>query len=315
MLFVKESKIIICFFFNLISLLNRKLKTMKTFKISLQRVSFFAFILAVLSGCATLDKAALRDLERVPFEPLSLQPSFDIYEMRIDIEREKKMERAPDSTYSEEEESYQTLGFYLGNGLFFDLNRNLSLLVPDLLGVGTADQFVIRELDRVAFSEKVYRREPDFFNIERVGLFSWVYRTRLESTDSSLVVNRGLLRKYTLSWTDNTLRIRALIFSIRILPQPDGFYVPQLIFRRNFFQHGQVIELENFYRIVNDSNSIVIYKRAWHGGFRPIHTMIRSDYDVYIFDRRQRGYRLAYVGNELIVFQNRREIKRYVLEQ
>jgi hypothetical protein len=315
MLFVKKIKITICFFFKFYSLLNRNLKTMKTFTITLQRIVFFAFILAVLSGCATLDKAALRDLDRVPFEPIALQPSFDIYEMRIDIEREKNLERTPDSSYSEEEESYQTLGFYLGNGLFYDLNRNLSLLVPDLFGVGTSDNFIIREFDREAFTERVYRREPDLFNIEYVGLIRWVYRTRLESTDTTLVVNRGLLRKYTLSWTDTTLRHRGLIFSTRILPQPGGFFVPQIIFRRHFFQNGQVIDLENSYRIVNDNNSIVIYKKAWHGGYRPKYTMIRSDYDVYIFNRRQRGYRLAYVGNELIVFQNRREIKRYVLQQ
>jgi len=286
---------------------------MKTITPKIQAILIFVLALAVLPGCATLDKTALRDLERVPFEPIALQPSFDIYELRIDIEREKKLERTPESSYSEEEESYQTLGFYLGNGLFYDLNRNLSLLVPDLLGVGTSDRFVIRELDREAFTEKVYRREPDHFNIEWVGLISWVFRTRLESTDTTLVVNRGLLRKYTLSWTDSTLRHRGLIFSTRILPQPGGFYVPQLIFRRHFFQHGQVIDLENSYRIVNENNSIVIYKKAWHGGYRPRHTMIRSDYDVYIFNRRHRGYRLSYVGNELIVFENRREIRRYIL--
>jgi len=286
---------------------------MKTNKLKNPRIFFYLLLVALLPGCATLDKTAIRDLNRVPLEPIALQPSFDIYEMRLDIVREKKMEVNPDSSYSEEEETYQTLGFYLGNALFYDLNKNISLLIPDLLGVGTSDQFLIRELNRGAFTEKLYRREPEFFNIELVGLINWVYRTRLESTDTSLTVNRGLLRKYTLSWTDSTLRHKGLIFSTRILPQHGGFYVPQLIFRRNFFQNDQVIDLDNIYRIVHENNSIVVYRRAWYGGFKPLFTMVRSDYDIYIYNKRHRGYRLSYVGNELVVFENRREIIRYIL--
>ncbi|MEE4176195.1 MAG: hypothetical protein V2I46_01665 [Bacteroides sp.] len=286
------------------------MKTKKTFR---QGVFFLALTVLFLPGCATLDKAALSELQRVPFEPLALQPSFDVYQIRLDLIRETDRAVLPDSTVTEEEESYRTLGFYLGNGLFYDLNKNLSLLIPDLFQVDPAASFTIQETDRRNFRNVIYRRDAETYQIEYLGLIPWVRTANLLITDTTLTFERGLLNKYTLSWTDSTLRHKGLIFSTRILPEPGGFYVPGLFFRRHFSQSGNLIELDREYRIVEENNAILFFKRNMLGRDKLQFTMVRSHSDWYIYNKRKRGLRISFRGNEVIVFENQREIKRYLM--
>lgn len=286
---------------------------MKTRKMTRQGIFFLALTVLLLPGCATLDKTALSELQRVPFEPLALQPSFDVYEIRLDLIREKDTPMLSDSTGTEEELSYRTLGFYLGNGLFYDLNNNLSLLVPDLFQIDPAANFTIEEKDRRNMQEVIYRREPETFSVEYTGLFNWFKTAKLNITDTTLTFERGFLRKYSLSWTDSTLRHKGLIFSTRILPEPGGFYVPSLFFRRHFSQNGNVIDLDREYRIVEENNAILLYRRNLIGRDKLILTIVRSHSDWYIYNKRKRGLKLSFRGNELIVYENQREIKRYQL--
>lgn len=288
---------------------------MKTKKTIRQKICLLALLVLILPGCATLDKTALNELQRVPFEPLLLQPSFDVYDIRLDIIRAKDAVTLSDSTITEEDQTYRTLGFYLGNGLFYDLNRNLSLLIPDLYQIDPAAYFTIEESDRANYQEMIYRREPGTFSVEYPGLIRWVRRANMTITDSTLTFDRGLLRKYTLSWTDSTLQHKGLIFSTRILPEPGGFYVPAFLFRRHFFQDGQTIDLENDYRLVRENDAILIFKKNMLGRYKQKFTMVRSHSDWYIYDKRQRGLKISFRGSELIVYENRREVKRYLLHK
>lgn len=288
---------------------------MKTKKTIRQRMFLLALVVLSLPGCATLDKAALNELQRVPFEPLALQPSFDGYQIRLDIIRAKDSVTQSDSTITEEAQAYQTLGFYLGNGLFYDLNNNLSLLIPDLYQLNPAEGFTIEEADHSTYQEAIYRREPDAFIVEYPGLIRWVRKADLTITDSTLTFSRGLLNKYSLSWTDSTLKHKGLVFSTKILPEPGGFYVPRLLFRRHYHQDGQTISLENNYRIVRDNDAILIFRRNLFGRFKQFLTMERSHSDLYIYDKRQRGLKISFRGSELIIYENRRELKRYLLHQ
>ena len=302
-------------FTGLFNKLQQNPESMKTKKLNRQRILLLALVVLFLPGCATLDKAALDGLQRVPFEPLALQPSFDIYEIRLDVIREKEHVNLSDSTVSEEDQTYRTLGFYLGNGLFYDLNRNLSLLVPDLYQLDPTASFTIKESDYRSFQDMIYRREPGTYSIEYPGLIRWVRKADLEVTDSTLTFKRGILGKYTLSWTDSTLQHKGLIFSTKILPEPGGFYVPTLFFRRHFSQEGQEIDLDREYRIVRENDAILIYKRGWLGRYKHKLTMVRSYSDWYIYNKYHRGLKISFRGNELVVYQNKREIKNYLLRQ
>lgn len=270
---------------------------------------FFIVFTFLLASCATLDKAALRQLQPSPIQDLALQPAFDLYDIRLDIIRQKD---AGDSTAIEENRPYRTLGFKLGNGLFFDLNRNISLLVPEMLGLEGTENFLIEEHNRRGRIISEYQREPEAYTVKVHALIPWTQKAQLEFSDTSLAVRRGLMGRYTLSWTDSTLQHKGFLESNTIVPVEGGFMIPKLLARRKYLQDGQTITLDNRYRVARQGNTIFISQKYLIGGWQRRHTMVRSENVTFVYDRYKRGMKITLLDDELIVEQNRRLYKKYV---
>lgn len=83
------------------------------------------------------------------FNELDLQIAHELEELRIDVRRETRSSTDVDGNSTTEKEDYHPLGFDLGNGLFYDLNGNLSLRVKHLFALDGQDSYSIKRIRRV----------------------------------------------------------------------------------------------------------------------------------------------------------------------
>lgn len=83
------------------------------------------------------------------FSELDLQIAYELEELRLDIIRQETSTADVDGTTTTEKVDYHPLGFDLGNGLFYDLNDNLSLRVKHLFALDGENNFAIKRIRRV----------------------------------------------------------------------------------------------------------------------------------------------------------------------
>jgi len=83
------------------------------------------------------------------FSELDLQIAYELEELRLDIIRQETSSSDADGNTTSEKVDYHPLGFDLGNGLFYDLNDNLSLRVKHLFALDGEDNFAIKRIQRV----------------------------------------------------------------------------------------------------------------------------------------------------------------------
>ncbi len=101
---------------------------------------------AALYSCAPQRMAFnVEKMQCTAFEPLQLQPMEDLLQLRIDLIRQTTTERVNDSLSETQNVPYHTLGFYLGNGLYYDLHHNLSFRIDLLLAVSPPAPFQIEK--------------------------------------------------------------------------------------------------------------------------------------------------------------------------
>ena len=101
----------------------------------------FLLLVIIASSCSTpiYDAQTLQELPRQEPSPLELTASFELFDWRYDIIRQEECEEDMDGDTYYEDVDYHPIGFDLGNGLFFDLNNNLSLRIDRLLGIDYSD--------------------------------------------------------------------------------------------------------------------------------------------------------------------------------
>lgn len=88
---------------------------------------WIALLSGALGGCV-LQQLPL-DVEQMrcmAFEPLQLQHKEDLLQLRFDLIRQTTTERINDSLSEMQDVPCHRIGFYLGNGLYYDLDHNLS---------------------------------------------------------------------------------------------------------------------------------------------------------------------------------------------
>jgi hypothetical protein len=100
-------------------------------------------LIICLSGCTGPRIISVGSASRVLPEPVVIRPAFDRYSLRADLIRQKTYSYINDQ-YHEQPVSYHPLGFELGNGLFFDLNKNLCLDLAHLLKLDKSRDFTLK---------------------------------------------------------------------------------------------------------------------------------------------------------------------------
>ncbi|MEM6316635.1 MAG: hypothetical protein AAF960_03140 [Bacteroidota bacterium] len=246
----------------------------------------------------------LGQIERLPFEELQLKPAHDLFDFRFNIIRQSQRE---DNWRADE--AHHPLGMYLGNGLFFDLNSNLTL-----------DLFYLLELPKdVGFNVKLTHKQaiPPFVTEIRASPDSYCFvdpaqadefcRTHITRT-VGIEVEENNRHRYTIR--EENRGIELLL--------PDGQLVDQITpmgenaytYRKNrqvkdFVRTPTGIQLKN-YRIAltPTKDEIQVYSGR---NDRFLLRLIKSKNRLYIVDENDRGVEIKVSENRLTTRGKRSE--------
>ena len=120
----------------------------------------YLFLLILLFPFTANSQGKMESLENQQsndFQQSKLISDFDVFDIRIDIIRQTEDDVNENSATECEDVPHHPLGFNLGNGLFLDINNNLSLLVPELFGLNGIDDFeIVQENNSILGNSKTF---------------------------------------------------------------------------------------------------------------------------------------------------------------
>jgi len=267
---------------------------------------FAILLMATLYGCTiTHIKFDVEGLKQVAFEPLRLEPYEELLDLRIDIIRQTTHESVTDSTSELRDVEYHKLGFNLGNGLYFDLNNNLSLRLDDLLGLDVSDDFLLeRSYPTRRKWKKVYSHHDGAHTVEypsRSRKYPSYNIFRYEDSLSVFLRNRYC---FSITRDDSTLTER---FSDRVYStirkEGDGLYRQSLRkYSREFKQADNELVLAGRYRIVRseDALEIRIYRIGKKGDVFQ-YRMIRDERSIIVLNENYHKMKIEMDSGRLVL--------------
>ena len=205
-------------------------------------------------------------------------------------------------------EPYNNMGFYLGNGLFYDLNDNLGILVDKLYEIDEDETFEI--IEQVSPQRKNrYTRDRNEFKRRFGSIFGGSQITKFETDkeDGAFVIRQSLASKEKLYETeDGGLLLKFPLGKTEIQYDGKGYTVKRLFGRQNYVKIGNGVNLDGRYFIQNNGNKIEIYEsRGFSGRQRLIFTLIRSKDNIYLLENENRGLKIVHEGDKIEFFRNR----------
>jgi hypothetical protein len=279
---------------------------------------FIPLIILLLNSCSPLNITTIKSLDKQEFEPIILNADYDLYNLRLDIIRQTEKYEVNDSTEKTVNVAYHPVGFNLGNGLFFDLNRNLSLLIPELFHLEKDETFQIKRIKSGLLSEwkETYSRNDDEFIIENAGnILQKSHKTDIVTTDSSVYMKSGILNSLSISYTDSSFTYKTGFKPYHIHNISDGYAIKHLLGEEKYRKEQDTVFLDDRYIIRNYGNIIEIYANQLFKKEYKLYTIIKSENEIYIYDRNYYGKRISKKDNELIVYHNTTKSSSFILEK
>lgn len=276
-----------------------------------------SLLFLVICGCGTLNKNLIETAERSIFQPLVLTPDYEIYDIRIDLIRQKKEKQVNDSITEKKKVPYHPLGFHLGNGLFIDLNDNLSLLVPKLLNSTNDENFTITQGAPGPIFKGIinYEKTDNVLTKSRLGLFKTKSRKRFHKQGSVISVNEGFFSKYIIIKADSTLTYRTDLSKTTVHKYDDGYYYKTLFGRKEYRQVGKDILIGNKYIFRNKGDVIeILVANGLSNREYLIYSIIKLDNRIYLYDKNYRGLEIILTEKHINVFANNTNIDNYSIK-
>lgn len=154
-------------------------------------------VLGLFTGCSLLffTGGEVPD-HTLSSEPLELRSGIELTNLRVDLYRNSETSQTTDQNGNANtettEEEYQPVGFYLCRGIFYDINRNLSLVIPDLFGLTSNDDYNIREIKYGFFSTSEYSVTKKGNKINEADeKMIFPIRRNITLLDDSIVIDGG----------------------------------------------------------------------------------------------------------------------------
>lgn len=270
-----------------------------------------SLLLILLTGsCATLNVTEFRSTESTQFEPLKLEPALEANELRVDLIRQSESVQVNDSTSENSDTPYHPLGFDLGNGIFFDLNGNLSFQLDELLGVSDRDCWSVMETNRR--NQRRPNRIYSFCN----GYLTVRYPPGRRQRELNHQTTEGMITsvmfrnrlKYAVDFNgpDIVYRGRRRILETLHKAEEGQYYRKYGLWRDNYRLNGDRLLLDRDYIIerTNDNRTIRIIRPGWRG--RTLYTIEKKTNQIYIYDRIFRGIRIDLSHDGISVYHNQR---------
>lgn len=275
-------------------------------------------ILLMFSSCATLDVNEIKNLAKVEFEPLQLTPDRETNDLRLDIIRETEDPSIFDSTGDTELASYHPIGFYLGNGLYYDLNRNISLKLDYLLDFSPENDFEIKTIFMPATNSDMatYRYLHDTLSISHPPRNKDHYSYHQVKYGDSIVYMNKKWFKYAIIETDTSLVHSGKKRSWDVIRKLDdeNFYLDKKFYKVDFQNKGNQVFLGKSYsvRLTNNNSTIQII-----GNFRKkskvMYTIERSKDEIFIYNNKYSGNMIKLGKNSIEVYPNKKLGAKYEL--
>jgi hypothetical protein len=281
------------------------------------RFFFLVFVIGIAS-CATLDRSELKNLNNISFEPLQVQPGLEPNGLRIDIIRQTTQIYISDYTRHISTDPYHPLGFDLGNGIFFDLNYNLSLRLDYLLDFSGEEDFIIEETN-----PRIPNRQPIVHTLETDSLFKsdsdkkkreYIFNKTGDTDSLSFMKNdrqlHGVVNNESgVSYYRNSKR------ELQIKPANTNQYEVEKKRRTETYQLiDGVVYLRNLYSIhLVDENRIIEIRETGKNRSRKIFTIERSGDKIFVYGRKFSGKKISIENGVVRVFLDQKPEKEFQL--
>ncbi len=267
-------------------------------------------LILVISSCTGLSRIEIENLDRTPFEPLMLEPDLESNELRIDLIRQSFDNKINDTTTVREDTDYHPVGFDLGNGMFFDLNDNLSFRLDYLLGITDQDCWTVEQTAKrkQQRADCIYTLCNDTLTIAyppRRREYYQNHRVYEEGTVSVMWHNR---QQYAVDFNDESTVYRHKRRKLDILRKEDvnRYSLKKGFWKENFELQENRLLLKKAYLIElsDDHKKIRVISPGWLSN-RLLYTMEKSDNTIYIYDRHFRGKKIVFTDSGLSVYQGK----------
>ncbi len=271
----------------------------------------FIIVLSILYSCSTLNKTEIKSLTKTSFDDLIISPAYEIYDLRIDLIRQTTTEQTSENSAETVNVEYNPLGFDLGNGIFYDINNNISLRMDHFFPVKSGNNIILeryRNVKKEEPSKKYIIKDSTFCTAEK-AIFSYKKCINVESYNDSICLKNKNRFLYSIVKKDSTLfcktkrKAKYAIFK----KSNNCYYIKTWLKKKEYKLNNNEISFEKEYVIkMNKDKSIIeIYKRYIRNEALEYY-IIKSKNAIYIYDKKFRGKKIEYDDNELIVYDNKK---------
>jgi hypothetical protein len=283
-------------------------------------------VVITLSSCTPKMISEINALQPEQLGPLTLNPSCEVHNLRIDIIRNTETVRVNDSTTKTEDVPYHPLGFDLGNGLFYDLNENLSFRIDYLLGFNQKKDFKIKrsfhpfkkrhsKIFQFVDDTMTYRYPPKKSEKERYIIE--YHKDSIARYYSNIFSNYKF--SYAITQSNDLWKYRGKrrIFDKIIKDGENSYHLNKFIKTERYSMTQDTVFLEKDYVLVRsaDGNRIEILSHRRSGKHHHLYTIERDGKKLLIYTHRGYGKKIEYSNDRITLFGNNRELLRwYYLE-
>lgn len=273
-----------------------------------------------MGACSTLNVREIKNLDRMAFAPLRLDPDVETTDLRIEVIRQTQQVHSAQGTTTVDIPN-DPLGFNLGNGLFYDLNENFSLRLDRLMGFTDSQNFTLKKATTNSFFNnglETYAYVNDSLALLRPGRTRSRPQYHTEGPADSLTYSRKNNFKYAVVERDSVLvyRNKRKVKEAIYTQDENHYYLQRRRRKIAFSQQGHEINLQDNYLVAlsNGDKTMTIYELRRRGRRVPCLTIERSQDKVFVYDQKYRGRKLEFNGNALTIYENKKPVARFELE-
>lgn len=283
----------------------------------MKHLSFIVLIvLFTCHSCTTLDIHELQNMDKIAFQPITLKPDCETNNLRIDIIRQTYESRINDSTKKTNKVSYHPIGFNLGNGLFYDLNRNLCLRIDHLKNISPDSNIIINQITRPQKNRGITTYQLKGDTLSRT--WSWGKKMHydhhcLQHDDSTFFYHHEHL-KYIIADNDTAYvyagkrRIRDIIHKV----SDSLYYVNKNRPKNSFRLSKNKIHVGKDYIIKSENqNRTLSIQRHGSKKDRPLFKIERSADKIMIYNYKYYGQKIVLKDSSIYIYQNKRLFLKY----
>lgn len=283
----------------------------------MKQTAFISILVSfLLSACASLNKQEIKFTKKIHFQDLNLTAGEEHNELRIDVIRQVTETYIDGSTtyYDDgstiyyEDVPYHPLGFDLGNGLFYDLNGNLSFRLDHLLDFDPNEPFEISKNIRPENESNtfLYTYINEALALTRLPQRNSRIQYHKESLQDSSVFMKNARFLYAMSKTDSSLSYTfrnnkpLKIYKIDEL----SYYTFRRKKLREFRNIDNTLLLGKTFivRLSDDKNTITI-NSPWREQYnkKPKLTIQKDANSIFIYSKGYKGKKIEFTKNGLFV--------------